>query len=272
MEIYLTSSVRVSSPLVQMTDSFRDSMTSLASHLSLRALPAFRCLSLDTIRPESSVIVNSGAVIEKTHTTSRIFLRLRSLLPLNNGGCPRVLYGFYTGRGENFIFPGDIKDKQAATAPNARGPRQLLPTVIKARFFRASSSSSSRPPPSVSLPLPTVVLNFQRGSGGLRARLRGPALNYTTAKRNVFIINSRKTAARVRDPRRTNLHRIIKATGEIRPEKLVTRCLRRRLLRRSAIKIGDDRPSSSSGARLVLDILSETGLTLVTGSRGIIRD
>lgn len=63
---YLTSSLSVSSPLVQMTDSFRDSITSLASHLSFSALPAFRCLSFDTARPESSVIVNSGAAIENT--------------------------------------------------------------------------------------------------------------------------------------------------------------------------------------------------------------
>lgn len=58
---HLTSSVSVSSPLVQTTDSFSDSSTSLASHLSLRTLPALRCLSLDTIRPESSLIVRAGA-------------------------------------------------------------------------------------------------------------------------------------------------------------------------------------------------------------------
>lgn len=61
---HLTSSVSVSSPLVQTTDSFNDSRTSLASHLSLRTLPAFRCLSLETIRPESSLMVRSGAVTQ----------------------------------------------------------------------------------------------------------------------------------------------------------------------------------------------------------------
>lgn len=72
---HLTSSVSVSSPLVQTTDSFSDSSTSLASHLSLRTLPAFRCLSLETIRPESSLIVRTGAA-----TQSKIRLHNRLAL------------------------------------------------------------------------------------------------------------------------------------------------------------------------------------------------
>lgn len=106
---YLTSSVSVSSPLVQMTDSFRDSITSLASHLSFSALPAFRCLSLDTARPESSVIVNSGAAIENTPSTILLVLHI---LPSLRNAYRIFLRGGKKKKRKKLIILENIKDKR----------------------------------------------------------------------------------------------------------------------------------------------------------------
>lgn len=99
-ETHLTSSVSVSSPLVQTTASSSDSITSLASHLSFRALPAFRCLSLGTTRPESSVIVNSGAENIKHVSSDKRYL-----------GTPSRV-----ADKENFTFREDIKQKHSGVS------------------------------------------------------------------------------------------------------------------------------------------------------------
>lgn len=65
LAIYLTSSLRISSPLVQMTVSLYRSGTSRASQRRCKELPALRCLSPDFILPESSIITSIGAAIGK---------------------------------------------------------------------------------------------------------------------------------------------------------------------------------------------------------------
>lgn len=96
---HLMSSVSVSSPLVQTTDSFSDSITSLASHLSLRTLPAFRCLSLETMRPESSLIVRIGAATQ--YGTTRVQQSLRSQLAASFG---HVIHEIVRARAQQFEF------------------------------------------------------------------------------------------------------------------------------------------------------------------------